>query len=173
MKKGFTIVELLAVVLIIGVLTAIAMPQYKKVGAQGRLASLKPMLDSLKSAEETYHYATGKYAYDIDLLDVKQGCTPFTFEGAADNSVIKCGQGFLVDIIAGNPSSGSGETANNITAFYCPNEIRKGDEINCVNKADFKYIVWLNHSDYPGKTECKPLNGSEFGSAVCEVETGE
>lgn len=55
MKKGFTLIEILAVVLIIGVLSAIAMPQYRKSIERTRVAEAKQMLPSIYDALQRYN----------------------------------------------------------------------------------------------------------------------
>ena len=49
-KKGFTLVELMVVVAIIGVLTAIAVPVYNSVTANAKLAAVKANLRTIDSA---------------------------------------------------------------------------------------------------------------------------
>lgn len=46
MKKAFPLIELLVVVLIIGILAAIALPQYTKTVEKSRLATVIPLARS-------------------------------------------------------------------------------------------------------------------------------
>ena len=69
-KKGFTLLELLVVVLIIGILAAIALPQYKKVVAKAELAQLITAVQTLKKAQERYFLTNDKYADNLKFLDI-------------------------------------------------------------------------------------------------------
>ena len=71
MKKAFTLIELLVVVLIIGILAAIALPQYQKAVDKSRAMTVISALKAIKDAQEVYYLANQDYATDFDLLDVQ------------------------------------------------------------------------------------------------------
>ncbi len=73
-SRAFTLIELLVVVLIIGILAAIALPQYRVAVQKAKLARLIPLADALYKAEEAYFLANGKYTSDLSLLDVQINC---------------------------------------------------------------------------------------------------
>ena len=75
-NKAFTLIELLVVVLIIGILAAVALPQYEKSVMKSRYSSLMALTDALAQAEETYYLANGTYTNDFEALAVEPtGCT--------------------------------------------------------------------------------------------------
>ena len=69
-NKAFTLIELLVVVLIIGILTAIAVPQYQKSVLKSRLHQGVSLVGSIYQAQQAYSLAHGDFATDIDELDL-------------------------------------------------------------------------------------------------------
>jgi prepilin-type N-terminal cleavage/methylation domain-containing protein len=68
MKKGFTLVELLIVIIIIGILVTMAMPQYQKMVNRARWAEAMQLAGSVKTAETLYYAENNAFtAADANL----------------------------------------------------------------------------------------------------------
>ena len=71
MKKAFTLIELLVVVLIIGILAAIALPQYKTAIAKTRFMEIVAMANNLYQAQKRYYMVNNTYSKDLNSLDIQ------------------------------------------------------------------------------------------------------
>jgi type IV pilus assembly protein PilA len=67
-RKGFTLVELLIVVVVIGILAAIAIPKFQNTKGKGYAATIKSDIRNLTSMQEDYFYFNETYASTLNQL---------------------------------------------------------------------------------------------------------
>lgn len=79
-SRGFTLIELMVVVVIIGVLAMVAVPKFQNTKGKANLAALKSDLRNLATAQEAYFYNNSTYTTDLTALQLtpSPGVT-FTF----------------------------------------------------------------------------------------------
>lgn len=70
-ERAFTLIELLVVVLIIGVLSAIALPQYQKATEKAKAVQAWVLLKQVADAQQAYYLANGSYASKFADLGIE------------------------------------------------------------------------------------------------------
>ena len=91
-NKGFTLIELIMVTIILGILAAVAVPRYMGTVNQAEAAAEKAVVDALRAAVENYStqefLENGRYDYPsnpFELVDVDGYCGPCA-DGMQDGS---------------------------------------------------------------------------------------
>ncbi len=68
-KKGFVLIELLVVVAVVGVLSAIAVPRYSEARDRAFVTSMQADLNQIRTAQEIF-YQTNGFSYTDDIDDL-------------------------------------------------------------------------------------------------------
>jgi len=67
-NKGLTLIELLIVIVIVGVLAAIAIPAYTNYMQRARRADAKTALEQFRAAQEMFRAERGSYSINVNQL---------------------------------------------------------------------------------------------------------
>ena len=156
---AFTLIELLVVVLIIGILAAVALPQYQKSVKKSRVATMLPVLSSLVQAQEAYYLANGQYTSDGRKLDVETGCSELE---NTDGKFWKCGNDFLVNV----------EENGMVGASYCPKNNSSYEVCKPVREFQLGFAAPHTTSNnlVPNAHYCWAPNGStEASEEICKA----
>jgi general secretion pathway protein G len=71
-QKGYTLIELLIVLAIIGLLVSVALPRFREAHQRAKEAVLKENLFTIRQTIDQYHHDKGKYPTSISTL-VQEG----------------------------------------------------------------------------------------------------
>ena len=112
-QKGFTLIELMVVVAIIGILAAIAIPQYAAFRARAFNSASQSDLHNLKVAEEALMYSTQQYGSTVPI----SGNAGTGGAGAVLTIAAASPQIATVNNAAGTPEQVAVSISNNVTIF--------------------------------------------------------
>ena len=122
---GFTLVEILVVVLIIGILSAVAVPMYQGAVDKSNFSTMLAPTRSLKEAQEGVRMATGNYTDNAEDLDVTLSQESLSYEFQTRDN----GDEFNA-IIATNP-----KLPNVRLARYLDENLLLAGQLHCQAKA--------------------------------------
>ena len=153
-KKGFTLVEILTVVLIVGVLSAVALPQYRRAVERSRatqaLGGLKNLYDSSERLAvdlgyDDYEslYASGKEEIGIGRFDMFQD----SGAGTATNSVLTTSD-FIYSIPNGTliAAKRNGQKYDGFCIIFR----REDQKLFCVGSAEYCNTIDVEHDNTIG-----------------------
>jgi len=109
--EGFTLVELLIVVIILSILAAIVVPQFASSTTDAKYSTLDTNLGALRAATEVYYQQHGAYPSAV----ASSGGTPPT-GGAAGTGAAASAQAFIDQLTM--YSNAAGQTATNSDTNY-------------------------------------------------------
>lgn len=96
--KAFTLTELLVVLVIIGILVLLALPDHTSVISKAKATEAKMHLENAYTLQRTYFYEHSKYATDLETLGYEQ--QKLVTEGGAANYRLELAQvntsGFVI-----------------------------------------------------------------------------
>ena len=157
-NKAFTLIELLVVILIIGILAAVAMPQYQLARDKAEFSKLWAMNKNLSDAYERYYLVANEYPQDIEDLDVD-------LPAGYTKSSYKHGAGYQI-------------TCASYNDFYCC-IAKKGeakyypDQVLCSrNDYAFQIIHYSLVSEQNPVYTCAVPNKNKRGIRLCENISG-
>ena len=133
-------------VLIISILSAIALPQYRLAVAKSHVAAVMPVLMNIKKAEKVYYLANGEYTYFPSHLGIgipKWGNTNPTNGMINDHFSINFGSTYA-------------------TGYYCPHAGINGYS-SCGEQPEFRYRI--NFQDDSNQIVCKGY--TDLGRKLC------
>jgi type IV pilus assembly protein PilE len=71
-EEGFSLTEVLVVIVIIGILILLAMPKFTSVITKAKTTEAKTMLKHLQVLEKTFYYENDRYSSDLNEIGFEQ-----------------------------------------------------------------------------------------------------
>ncbi len=146
-SRGFTLIELMVVVAILGVLAAIAIPQYQEFQARSQVAKARMELGSIYKAEQLFHTKWEAFAGALDAVGWTRSETYHFGIGFS--------QGAMLENFCGLTSAGLPDMGDPVGCGAAPQRTYTGVDGNALNTG-----VWFHAADNMAGFGC--IKGSCF-----------
>lgn len=127
-KKGFTLIEIVVVLIIIGILAVIAVPNYTTMLEQGMAQSAANNLMIIANAEKVYYFANGTYCSSLNGCSTLNGINTALNLNITDSNYKYNGSrlgpyadGSYSFMLTANRSAGPGVWAAYMNYYQIPN----------------------------------------------------
>ncbi|WP_424243989.1 type IV pilus assembly protein PilE [Elusimicrobium posterum] len=153
-SSAFTLIELLVVVLIIGILAAIALPQYTKAVQKARYAEALSTLRTYAQAFEVSYLQNGTYPENWEELDVTH---PGTIDASVPNHALTKHFKYRIYPAAGmkNIEVSSLDSSNDVLLIYIAQHVTEAT----VTRYSGKILCTASQTDNKANALCLSLGG--------------
>jgi general secretion pathway protein G len=138
-QRGFTLVELLIVVIILSILAAIVVPQFASSTSDAKLSALDANLSTMRSATELYYQQHGAYPSAV----ASTGGTPPGTGGAAGTGAIDTAQAFTDQLTQYSNAAGQTATTGDPISFKYGPYLKKGIPLEPVTNSGAVVLIKL------------------------------
>lgn len=158
-SSAFSLIELMIVIAIVALLSAMALPVYKDYVIKSKLSAVTSSLDSVIQAEKAYYNRYGRFANATELGYVSadnQGVftpdiaavNPYLQSAAFGSSATTCTDGRSIDLTFRIKDEYSGLPGADLSVRYYLADINGTIVVGCSDDSGGNYVTPCTHNDY-------------------------
>ena len=167
-NKGFTLIEMLVVVLIIGILAAVALPQYKMAVTKAKVAAILPIMHKFREDLAAWKLLHGNFCENEECEERVYASHfdahwPSDWHAGSSETNGPC-------------SENDNECCNDYWDCIAVDDLTAGDIYCSSFKSPFQIAMFQNddpnYESLRGKIACLPTGDTQEGSKICKALGG-